>query len=282
MKKDKLNLKKLVREALNEDRAKKDITSLNLEYSSASLKAFIISRQEGILCGSPLVKEVYKQISSGINVQFNLQEGALLQKGSRIADIEGDPASIFAGERTALNFLSHMCAIATVTAQYVQKAGETEVYDTRKTLPGLRDIQKYAVRAGGGKNHRRDLSELALIKENHIRASKEKDPGKIVKQLKARLPLKVKIEVEVETLDQLRSVLNSRADIVMLDNFSPEEVKKAVFMAEKKKADVIIEVSGGINLNNIHKYALRGVDRISTGSITSCSGAFDLSLLADE
>ncbi|MGM0568673.1 MAG: carboxylating nicotinate-nucleotide diphosphorylase [Elusimicrobiota bacterium] len=282
MKKDKLNLKKLVKEALLEDEASKDITSLNLEYSSASLKAFIISRQKGILCGLPLVKEVYKQISSGINVKFNLQEGAVLQKGSRIADIEGPPAGILAGERTALNFLSHMCSIATATARYVQNSGKAEVYDTRKTLPGLRDIQKYAVRVGGGKNHRRDLSELALIKENHIRASKEKDPGKIVEQIKTRLPLKVKIEVEVETLDQLQSVLNSPADIVMLDNFSPEEVKKAVLMAEKKKSDIIIEVSGGINLNNIHKYALRGVDRISSGSITSSCGAFDLSLLADE
>jgi nicotinate-nucleotide pyrophosphorylase (carboxylating) len=208
-----------------------------------------------------------------------VRDGSRVKKGKVIARVAGYAKDILAGERTALNFIQHLSGIATLTAMYVRKVQGTKakILDTRKTLPGLRALEKYAVKCGGGHNHRMNLEDMALVKDNHIGAVR--DIGGAVKRIRKYRP-SVKVEVECDTLEQVDEALEAGADIIMLDNMSPAEARRAVSKAKKsrgKKAPEF-EVSGGVTLETVAEYARTGCDRISVGALTHSAPALDISL----
>jgi nicotinate-nucleotide pyrophosphorylase (carboxylating) len=198
--------------------------------------------------------------------------------------ITGPAGAIVSAERTALNFLGHMSGIATLTSKFVKKArlvnSSVEIYDTRKTLPGLRVLEKYAVTAGGGKNHRMSLSDQVLIKENHI-ALEDKPLADLIGGFVKAVKKGILVEVEVENISQLREVLDTGADIIMLDNFTVSDITEARKMARLVNGEVKLEVSGGITLNNVAAYASTGIDRISVGRLTMSAPALDYTLLME-
>ncbi len=278
---EKKNLNKIIEAALREDGAAADVTSLNMDFPSGTVKASVTARQDGIACGIEIAAEVFRKVSSSTKVTFLIEDGDKLYPGLRAFEIEGLPQDIFAAERVSLNFLSHLSGIATLTADFAEKAAGTPVYDTRKTLPLLRELERYAVLTGGGRNHRFNLSDQVLIKENHIAAS-GKEIVELINDIKEKIPQDMRIEIEVESLSQFEEAIQGPADIIMLDNFTPGEVAAAVGIARKKNTEVEIEVSGGITLENINLYSLDGVSRISVGTLTSAAAPVDFTLLVDE
>jgi len=262
-----------VRVAIDEDLAgQQDITAL-LVPEDAKAKAYVICREEAIVCGIEWVNEVFRQLDKDIKIKWKCEDGNLIREDNVVCELEGKARSLLTGERTALNFLQLLSATATVTYQYVQKLAGTSVklLDSRKTIPGLRAAQKYAVRCGGGHNHRMGLYDAFLIKENHIRAC-----GSISEAVAAaRNIAKKQIEVEVEDLIQLQEAISAGADMVMLDNFGIDEVREAVMI---NKGKVLLEVSGNVSLDNIRNIAQLGVDFISVGALTKNVKAIDFSM----
>jgi nicotinate-nucleotide pyrophosphorylase (carboxylating) len=268
----------LIRLALAEDVGKGDLTSEALLESKLSSKAAIIAKQEGILAGLPVARMVFKMTDKAAIFHMLKQDGEKIKKGERIALIQGRIRGILKAERTALNFLQRLSGIATLTAKYVEKTkgAKAKILDTRKTTPGLRALEKYAVKAGGGKNHRMGLFDMILIKENHIQAA-----GGIreaMKRAKSRCRGK-KIEVEVGNLKELREAIEAKPDWIMLDNMKIEQMKKAVGMIRSASSTVKIEASGNVNLKNVKRIALTGVNFISVGALTHSAPALDLSLI---
>ena len=276
-------IKRLINQALKEDLGKKDVTTLFTIDPKTKVKAAIIAKEKGILCGIEIAKGAFPK---GINFKILKRDGALLSKNQRIAILEGDAQKILTCERIALNFLSRLSGIATLTDKFVQKTKGTKacLLDTRKTTPTLRKIEKYAVRVGGGVNHRGKLDEAILIKDNHLRAAKflvkgKMDSEKIGECIKnIRRKTNLKIEIEVESINEFKSVAKYRPDVVMLDNFNPSTLIKAVKFRNQNYPKIKLEASGGINLNNIKGFAKTGVDFISVGSITHSAPAIDFSL----
>jgi nicotinate-nucleotide pyrophosphorylase (carboxylating) len=271
-------VKHLIRLALSEDIGKGDLTSEALVGNDLSGKAVIVSKQEGILAGLDVAKLVFQLADSKIVFSAVKRDGVRIKKGDEVALILGRVKSILSAERTALNFLQRLSGIATLTAKYVEqiKGTKAKILDTRKTTPGLRILEKYAVKAGGGENHRMGLFDMILIKENHIKAA-----GGISDAIrKARLKYRKKrIEVEVRNLNEVREAIQSVPDWIMLDNMKIQEMKKAVRMIRSAGPDIKIEASGGINLRNVRRIALAGVDFISVGALTHSAPALDLSLI---
>ena len=259
--------------ALNEDLYPSgDITS-NLINKNINKKVKMISNQNGIIGGLAFAKETFKLIDKNIKFKIKKKEGSYIQKGNIVAIIQGNLKNILIGERVALNFISHISGIASKTNKFVQLAGKkTKVCCTRKTIPNLRVIQKYAVKLGGGINHRFNLSDEFLIKDNHI--SSEKNFKNIIKRA-IKNKKRRNITVEVDNLKQLRKILGLKFDTVLLDNMSIRNLKEAVKLVKK---NYITEASGGVNLNNIKKIALTGVDRISIGMLTQSVSAIDIKL----
>ena len=262
-----------IKEFLNEDIGFQDITTEGI-YRGEKVKALIKAKEKGILAGSPFAEEVFKLLGD-VNVTFFKKEGESFYEGEAIAEIEGDAKSILMGERVSLNILQRLSGIATTTRKFVEilKGKNIKILDTRKTTPGFRFFEKYAVKVGGGKNHRFALYDMVLIKDNHKKVAGGLKEA--VRRVKERVSPVYKIEVEVENLRELEEAINCCVDIVMLDNFSPEEVKEAVKIAKGK---VLIEVSGNITLENVNDYAIEGVNFISSGSIIHSSRWIDLSL----
>jgi nicotinate-nucleotide pyrophosphorylase (carboxylating) len=237
-----------------------------------------------------IASRAFKITDSSLKVRRHFSDGDKANNGNVLLEINGKKESILRCERTALNFMAHLSGIATFTSRFVKelKGTKTILLDTRKTLPGLRDLEKYAVTVGGGKNHRRDLSDMYLLKENHIQSAGGiadalmgaiVHRGRVTSRRIAGSPL---IEVEVRNLEELRQALEFDIDRIMLDNFSPLMVKKAVNIREKlNRKRIKLEVSGGINLSNIRKFALAGVDYISSGALTHSAPSFDLSLIIE-
>ena len=275
----------VVRNALLEDRADADITTETLVPADLQGKARIIAKAEGVLAGVEVAEAVFRAVDSSLSFRTILSDGARLEvaKGSEeygtIAELSGSVASILKGERVALNFLQHLSGIATETDRYVREVAgyDAVILDTRKTAPGLRDLQKYAVAVGGGTNHRRDLSDGVLIKDNHIAAGRlnELTLGDVVRRMRESAPEAWEIEVEVETLDQLREAVEAGADIVMLDNMTLSEMAEAVRVVDGR---ALTEASGGITLDNVREVAATGVDRISVGALTHSVTGLDISL----
>lgn len=267
-----------VRLALQEDIGSGDVTALLLP-ESLEVEAKIFTREPMLLCGIPWVNEVFSQVDSSVRLHWQRQEGDWLDGSQTLCKIEGKGRSILTAERTALNFLQTLSGTATQTYRYVQTLKETGscLLDTRKTLPGLRMAQKYAVASAGGHNHRMGLYDAFLIKENHIKAC-----GSITLAInRARgINKALFLEVEVESLEELKEALDGRPDRIMLDNFSINMLQEAVALNQPKRCD--LEASGGYTLDTIQKAAATGVDFISVGSITKSVKAIDLSLLVIE
>ncbi len=275
----------IVRGALLEDRATDDITTGTLVPTELQGTARIIAKADGVLAGVQVAESVFRAVDSSLQFEAVLNDGARLraasasQDGDIIAELSGSVASILKGERVALNFLQHLSGIATETNRYVREiAGYNAVIlDTRKTAPGLRDLQKYAVAVGGGTNHRRDLSDGVLIKDNHIAAGRlnELSLGDVVRRMRDTAQDAREIEVEVETLEQVQEAVAAGADIVMLDNMTPSEMAEAVRIVGGR---ALTEASGGITLENVREVAATGVDRISVGALTHSVTGLDISL----
>ena len=259
--------------ALNEDLYPSgDITS-DLINNNINKKVKMISNQSGIIGGLAFAKETFKLIDKKIKFIIKKKEGSYIRKGNIVAIIEGNLKNILIGERVALNFVSHISGIASKTNKFVRLAGKkTKVCCTRKTIPNLRVIQKYAVKLGGGINHRFNLSDEFLIKDNHL--SSEKNFENIIKRA-IKNKKRRKITVEVDNLKQLHKIYGLKFDTVLLDNMSFKNLKEAVKLAKKKYTT---EASGGVNLNNIKKIASTGVDRVSIGMLTQSVSAIDIKL----
>lgn len=268
------NIKNIIRLALEEDLGNADITTNLIIPEGLHSKAMLLAKDNFIVAGLPFFMEVFKALDISIKCGVKLPDSSNAKKGDIIAELDGNTRGLLAGERVGLNILQRLSGIATLTNTFVEKVKGTgaKIIDTRKTTPGLRFMEKYAVRAGGGLNHRFGLYDGILIKDNHIEAA-----GSIVKAIRAarKAGHLLKVEVEVENLLSLREALKAGADVVMLDNMSIEDMKAAVSLAKGK---TVIEASGNISLNNIRKVAETGVDLISIGSLTHSAAASDISM----
>ena len=267
-----------VTKSLSEDIGTDDLTALLIK-SEAIAAATVICREKSILCGTQWFDTCFKKLSPQTEIHWFAEEGDVISTGQELCKIKGNARSLLTAERSALNFLQTLSAIATQTRSYVDEVLGTGalIVDTRKTLPGLRLAQKYAVRCGGGLNHRLGLYDGILIKENHIMSA-----GGIESALKAAeliAPKDLIIQIEVETRDQLLKALNAGARMILLDNFSLEDLSYAVTLtADLTNKETVLEASGGITLKNVRKIAETGVDRISIGSITKHVRAIDFSM----
>ena len=270
------DIEALIDLAISEDYISGDPTTESLIKSSKNGSAIIVSDQEGILAGIDIALFVFSKISSSISTTALLFDGDDLKKGSSIATIEGPLSSILTAERTALNFLQLTSGVATETSKYVTEISGTKskIVDTRKTIPGFRRLQKYAVQIGGGKNHRHNLSDGILIKDYHITAFGG-SIGSTIDAAKKNSSHTLKVEIEVETLAQVQEALNAKADIIMLDNMSAPMMSEAVKLCEGK---AITEASGGVTLSTVREIAETGVDIISIGAITHSAPNLDISL----
>ena len=265
----------VIKIALEEDLGPGDLTTDAIVNPSAIGKGVLLARESLVLAGLPVFKRVFDLLSPDMAFEFHFQDGGAVPGGAKIGVVSGPLGAILKGERTALNFLQRMSGIATLTKKYVDKVGaqKVRVVDTRKTVPGLRVLDKYAVRMGGGFNHRLGLFDGILIKDNHIAAAGS--VRKAVSLAKKNVPHTVKIEVEVEDLRGVEEAIQAGADAVLLDNMSPEMMRKAVDVVRGRLA---IEASGNINLENIEEVAQTGVNLISVGALTHSPRAVDLSL----
>jgi nicotinate-nucleotide pyrophosphorylase (carboxylating) len=272
-------LDKIIETALQEDIHTGDLTTQAVVPKSRTISARLVAKESMILCGLDVAARVFHYLDPSITFTPQYDEGSLVTTGSTIAVIEGEAALLLQGERVALNLMQRMCGIATMTSQYVKtvKGTKARVVDTRKTTPGLRQLEKYAVRIGGGNNHRTGLYDGVLIKENHITAA-----GGIsvaIRRARDYIPHTLKIEIETETLDQVKEALDSGADIIMLDNMDNETMKQAVSLIAGK---ALVEASGGVNLDTIRGIAETGVDLISVGALTHSARAMDISMLMED
>ena len=261
------------RTTLIEDIGSGDITA-ELIPAELMAQAYIISQERAIICGIPWVNEVYQAVDANVNIQWKVKDGDVVFSHQIVSLLTGKTRSIITGERTALNWLQTLSGTATEVSRYVKKIKDTFVYllDTRKTIPSLRYAQKYAVRCGGGKNHRMGLYDAYLIKENHIISF-----GSITRAIqKARdcNPEKT-LEIEVENLNELQEALDAKADLILLDNFDINMIKKAV---EINSGQAKLEISGNVNLKNIRKIAKTGIDFISVGALTKNLHSIDFSM----
>lgn len=269
---------KLIRSAIKEDMPEGDVTTLALIKSSHRTRAVLFTKQDVVICGLDIAKRVFELMDRNIRVRLLAKDGQKLKKNTKVLLVEGRTQSLLSAERTALNFLSYLSAIATKTDQYVREVHpyKARVMDTRKTSPTLRFVERYAVRCGGGYNHRDHLSHMAMIKDNHLLCISGRSIKDAVHAVKKKA--NIDVEVEVDTLIQFRDALESGADIIMLDNMSPAQIHKAVQLRNKFKKNILLEVSGGVKLGNIKQYAQAGVDRISVGALTHSREAIDFSM----
>ena len=273
--KENIQIDKIIEQALLEDIGTGDITTDSIIPNNLKTRGIIKTKEEGVIAGLGIANLVFKKLDSNITFQENIEDGTKVSQNKILAEITGPARIMLKGERVALNFLQRMSGIATTTAKFYEeiKGFPVRIVDTRKTTPGLRILEKYAVRMGRGNNHRFGLYDAVLIKDNHIAVA-----GSIksaVNSVRKQISHTIKIEVEVENLSQLQEALEMKVDIVMLDNMSLDMMKKAVKMAKGK---TLIEASGGITLKNVREIAQTGVDLISVGALTHSVKALDISM----
>ena len=271
----------IIKRALDEDINYIDLATDYLLDDEDMSTASFIAKAEGVLCGIDIALRVFTLIDNDVKTEIKIKDGGKVNKGDVIATVSGRTKSILKGERTSLNILQHMSGIASETAKYVACCEGTKcsVAETRKTLPGLRSLEKYAVTVGGGKNHRFNLSDGAMLKDNHIDAYGSLTNA--VAALRAKIGHMVKIEVEVRNQDELREALNCAADVIMLDNMTPAQMTDCVKIVDEVTAGKfrpVIEASGNITLDNAAEIAKTGVDLFSVGALTHSVKAFDISL----
>lgn len=265
----------LIETALKEDMPQGDITSENIIPADSESEAIILAKEEGVLAGIDVAERVFHKIDPSIVFKKNLNDGQKFRKGQTLATIQGSSISLLKGERTALNFLQRMSGIATTTQKFVGalQGTKTKILDTRKTTPGLRSLEKYAVKMGGGMNHRFNLSEMVLIKDNHLRIVGS--ISQAVKSAKERIKLGVRVEVEATSIEEVQEAVQSGADMIMLDNMPKEAIKEVV---KRVKGKVPLEVSGKVSLRRVKEIASLGVDFISSGSLTHSYKSVDISI----
>jgi nicotinate-nucleotide pyrophosphorylase (carboxylating) len=265
-----------VRRALSEDIDRGDVTTEACVEPTTVGTATLNAREPVVVCGLPILEEVYSQLDLLVDVEPHVQDGDLVETGTALATISGPATSILLGERVALNFMQRLTGVSTMTRRFVDSlpAGSSaRITDTRKTTPGLRAFERYAVRCGGGHNHREDLGAAVLIKDNHIAAAG--GCTQAIERARAHAPHTCRIECEVDTRAQLEEALAAGADIVMLDNFDDDEVRDALALVDGR---AIVEVSGGITLERVATLGALGVDVISVGALTHSSPSCDLGL----
>lgn len=263
----------LLQIALKEDTGSRDLTSELLIDKPTVAKAAIYAKERGILCGTPVVEEIFRLLDPSLKIHKRIKEGRPFKKNAVVLTLHGNLRAILKGERTALNFLGHLSGIASLTGQFVQsvKKDSVLILDTRKTLPLLREFEKYAVRIGDGKNHRMGLFDAVLVKENHRRYG----------DLNRLKRYRYKFEIEVRNLKELHEALSYKPRVILFDNFKPDQLRRAVRIARSRNPEIILEASGGINLDNVAHYAAMGVDCISIGALTHSVRSLDFSLLVE-
>jgi len=295
----------LVRRALDEDVGRGDATTQAAVAPRAAAGARILARQTLVCAGLPMAEKVFRSLDPEIQVTCIHNEGSFVEPGTEIVHMQGNARAILTGERTALNFLAHLCGIATLTKSFVEQLAttRTRIRDTRTTLPGLRLLEKYAVMTGGGTNHRFGLYDAILLKENHIalaggikpaldkahswaslkvpppRTASAYDAAGLDPEVAGPGPLPIQIEVRNE--QELREAIGAGAEAVLLDNMSPENARRCVAVAKTLRPDCVVEISGGITLENVHAFAETGADFLSAGMLTHSAPAANLSLLVD-
>jgi nicotinate-nucleotide pyrophosphorylase (carboxylating) len=265
----------LIEVALKEDMPRGDITSESVIPADSESKAIILAKEEGVLAGIDVAERVFHKIDPSVVFKKKLNDGQRFRNGQTLATIQGPSVSLLKGERTALNFLQRMSGVATTTQNFViaLQGTKTKILDTRKTTPGLRHLEKYAVKMGGGENHRFNLSDMVLIKDNHLRIVGS--ISQAVNSAKQRIKPGVKVEVEATSLEEVQEAVQSGADMIMLDNMSRDAMKEVV---KKVKGRVPLEISGKVTLSRIKEIASLGVDFISVGSLTHSYKSVDMSI----
>jgi nicotinate-nucleotide pyrophosphorylase (carboxylating) len=268
-------VREAVERALAEDLGPLGDVTAALLPEGARGRASLVARVPGVLAGSACVTETYAQLDPSVEVQLDLDDGARVESGTVIGTIAGPLRSVLTGERTALNFACHLSGVATLTRRFVDAvSGRAQIWDTRKTLPGLRALEKAAVRAGGGVNHRGTLSDMVLVKDNHLASL---GVTGAVKRAREHWPSR-RVEVECERAEQVTEAVAAGADMIMLDNMTPTEATQCVqLVRESNRPDTLVEVSGGVTLDNVADYAA-GADLISTSTITQSAPALDIGL----
>lgn len=268
----------MIRLALAEDVRSGDVTSAWTIPENQNQHARLIAKEDGVLAGLPIIELVFAELNANVNVTLHKQDGDVVKKGDLIAELEGSTRDLLTGERTLLNFIQQLSGVASVahTFQKALESGKTKVLDTRKTLPGFRTLQKYAVRVGGGSNHRMGLFDMVLVKDNHIAAA-----GGVLEALEVvrkNNTENLMVEMEVESLEDLKKLLNKGVDVIMLDNMSNEMMAEALKIIKESGDKVLVEGSGNMTLERAKEIATLGLDYISVGALTHSVRALDISM----
>jgi nicotinate-nucleotide pyrophosphorylase (carboxylating) len=266
----------LVKAALDEDRAFDDVTTISTVISTRRARASLVARSAGTIAGVPLALAAFRLVEPNVEIRIDAEDGTRVARNDSVLHLSGPARGLLSAERVALNFLQRLSGVASLTARFVEAVQGTKVHivDTRKTTPGWRDLEKYAVRCGGGRNHRRDLSDAVLIKDNHIAAC-EGDVSIAVARARAHVPAGILIQVECDTVVQVRAAIAAGVDALLLDNMSLPLMRESVQLA---KGHCWTEASGGVTLETVRGIAESGVDRISIGALTHSAPALDLAL----
>lgn len=263
---------------LKEDLGRGDITTQSVVRGGARARGRFLAKQDFVLCGLEIAEAVFSALDNSVVLESRVYDGQKINAGTEFARVEGPAAALLTGERTALNIMQRLSGVATLTKSFVDRVEGTDarIIDTRKTTPGLRLLEKYAVTAGGGFNHRFGLDDGVLIKDNHIALAG--GVRRAVELARSAVPHLMKIEVEVGSNSQLREAIAARADVIMLDNMTVDEIRESVRLIRAMAPDILIEVSGGVTIDNVRAFAQCGVDLISVGAITHSAAAVDISL----
>ena len=269
-------IEQVVSDALNEDGAYDDVTTIATIVADRRSRGRLVARQNGVVAGVRLALEAFRLLDPKASIRVEHEDGARVKQGDPILFVTGHARGLLSAERVALNFCQRLSGIATLTRKYVDLVSGTaaRIIDTRKTTPGWRTLEKYAVRAGGGSNYRMNLSSAVLIKDNHL-AAVGGDVGEAVERARELAPLGMKIEVECDNLQQVEDAVAANADVILLDNMTTDQLREAVKLVSGR---AILEASGGVNLNTVRAIAETGVDWISIGALTHSSPAMDLAL----
>ena len=270
----------VVRTALSEDRAGDDVTTQSVVEPGLVARGRLVAREAGVICGLVVTRYVFATLDEATAFEAHVDDGNKVEGGTVLASVAGPARAILSGERTALNLVQRLSGVATITSRYVEAAGtDCVILDTRKTTPGLRDLEKYAVRCGGGSNHRRDLAVMGMIKDNHrdAIARQGKTLAQAVATIRQHAPA-TPVEVEVDTLDELRHALDAQPEWILLDNMTTEQMREAVSLVAGRAK---LEASGGITLERVAEVAATGVDAISSGALTHSAPALDVALDID-
>jgi nicotinate-nucleotide pyrophosphorylase (carboxylating) len=266
----------LVQDALDEDKAFDDVTTLATVLPTRRTRGRLVVREPGVISGVPLALAAFRLLDEKVEIRIDAEDGKTMRRDESVLFLSGHARGLLAAERTALNFMQHLSGIASLTRRFVEAVRGTHaaIVDTRKTLPGWRRLEKYAVRCGGGVNHRADLASAVLIKDNHL-AAVDGDVALAIKRVRDYAPKGTPVQIEVETPEQARTAVNSGAESILLDNMSNEAMRECVAIARSR---CITEASGGVRLDTVRAIAETGVDRISVGALTHSAPALNLAL----